>query len=223
IIENKLPYPRDPRSKEFLKLVDRIHDVITESTIPEEEEVSEVTAPRVRRPGLEVLPNVQVGEINGLLEVLDDRGGKEDAFKLAADLGREYAGILNVVKAAELLELVDTPRHDVVLTKAGKAYLTLDAAEKKQAFRQALQELNVFKFVVNALAKRQNRCDADVIREELAVQLPFEDTERLFETIVGWGRNADLFDFETDTDVLVRDAEEPKAPPPSSGEAPPPA
>jgi NitT/TauT family transport system ATP-binding protein len=228
IIENKLPYPRDPRSKEFQKLVDKIHDVITETTIPEEqEEVSEVSVPGaavtqpVRRSGLEVLPAVQVGEINGLLELLDDRGGKEDAFKLAAELGREYAVILNVVKAAELLDLVDTPHHDVVLTKAGKAYLALDAADKKQAFRKTLQELNLFKFVLNALAKRQNRCDADVIREELAVQLPFEDTERLFNTLVGWARNADLFDFATDTDELVRDVEEPKpaTPPPPEASA----
>jgi NitT/TauT family transport system ATP-binding protein len=223
IIENKLPYPRDPRSKGFLKLVDRIHDVITESTLAEEEpeEVSEVSIPGARRTGFEILPDAQIGEISGLLEVLDDRNGKEDAFRLASDLGREYAAMLNVIKAAELLELVDTPGRDVVLTKAGKNYLGLDPAERKEAFKKSLFNLNLFRFIINALDKRQHRFDADVLREELAVQLPFEDTEKLFNTLVNWGRNADLFDYDSDTNELYRDVEEPKHDEPPA--APPPA
>lgn len=210
IIENKLPYPRDPRSKEFLKLVDRIHAVITESELPEEQEevsaVSEVSV--VRRPGFEVLPDAGVIEIGGLLEVLDDRGGREDIFKLAADMGREYAAMMNVVKAAELLDLVDTPKQLVVITDAGRAYLKADVADRKDLFRKGLHNLNVFRFVLTALEKRHHRVDADLVREELAVQLPFEDTERLFNTIVGWGRNADLFDYDGDTDQLFQDVEE---------------
>ena len=61
--------------------------VITEVEIPEEPEVdekSEITGPRGRPTGFEVLPAVQIGEINGLLEMLHREGGREDAFKLAA-------------------------------------------------------------------------------------------------------------------------------------------
>ncbi|MBS2028852.1 MAG: nitrate/sulfonate/bicarbonate ABC transporter ATP-binding protein [Deltaproteobacteria bacterium] len=220
IVENKLPYPRDPRSKEFQKLVDHIHAVITESELPEEApepEAAEISV--IKRPGFEVLPDAGGIEIGGLLEVLDDRGGKEDVFKLAADMGREYAQMMNVVKAAELIELVDTPKQMVVLTEEGRRYLKADPAERKVMFKKALLTLNVFKFVLSALEKRQHRVDADVVREELAVQLPFEDTERLFLTIVNWGRNADLFDYDSPSDQLFQDVPEepkPEAPPPAA-------
>lgn len=222
IIENKLPYPRDPRSKDFQKLVDRIHAVITESALPEEEPEPVVipgqplTEAPPPRSGFEVLPDAGATEIGGLLEVLDDRGGREDVFRLAADMGREYAQMMNVVKAAELLDLVDTPKQLVVMTEAGKHYLKADAAERKLLFAKALDQLNVFKFVLTALEKRHRRCDADLVREELAVQLPFEDTERLFNTIVSWGRNGDLFDYEAASDQLFRDPGEKPAEPPAA-------
>jgi NitT/TauT family transport system ATP-binding protein len=207
IIENTLPYPRDPRSQAFLKLVDRIHDVITETAMPEEPvvEASAVSqAPAVRSTRFEVLPHAGIGEIGGLLEILDDHGGTEDAFQLASDVGREYQEVLNIIKAAELLDLVDTPKRDVTLLPAGKAYLSLAPQQRTEAFRHALLGLNVFRWMLNALEKRQNRFDADIVREELAVQLPFEDNDRLFATMVNWARNADLFDYESDTNQLVR-------------------
>ena len=215
IIENTLPYPRDPRSKEFLRLVDKIHAVITESELPEEEpeEVSEVRAPRT---GFEVLPDSGGIEIGGLLEVLDDRGGKEDIFKLAADMSREYAQMMNVVKAAELLDLVDTPKQLVVLTDEGRRYLKADVADRKEIFKAKLDGLNLFRFVLHALRKRNHRVDADLVREELAVQLPFEDTDRLFKTMVNWGRTADLFDYDSDTEELFEDVEEKPAEPPAA-------
>jgi NitT/TauT family transport system ATP-binding protein len=223
IIENKLPYPRDPRSKDFQKLVDRIHAVITESALPEEEPAPAPGQPvsaMAPRSGFEVLPDAGPIEIGGLLEVLDDRGGREDVFRLAADMGREYATMMNVVKAAELLDLVETPKQLVVLTEAGRTYLKADAAERKAMFARGLHSLNVFKFVLTALEKTHRHCDADLVREELAVQLPFEDTERLFNTIVSWGRNADLFDYAAATDQLFRDdgekpVEPPVVPPPA--------
>lgn len=206
ILDNPLPFPRDPRSKEFLKLVDQIHEVITQQALPEEpqsDEKSEVSVPRAR--GFEVLPDCGVLEIGGLLELLDDRGGQENVFRLASEMGREYARVIDVVKASELLDLVDTPKQQVVLTDAGRAYLKLDTADRKDAFKRGLVGLNLFRFIQHALDKRKGRCDADVVREELAVQLPFEDMDRLFDTIVNWARNADLFDYDSDTDELFRD------------------
>jgi len=48
------------------------------------------------------------------------------------------------------------------------------------------------------------------------VQLPFEDTDRLFKTMVNWGRTADLFDYDSDTEELFEDVEEKPAEPPAA-------
>src|SRR5574341_779049 len=81
VVVNKLPRPRDYRSPEFAGLVDRLYQVITGSELPDV-----APAPTAREAGLiEPLPHVSAGEIVGLLEYLDARGGKDDLFRIAAN------------------------------------------------------------------------------------------------------------------------------------------
>src|SRR5512139_893026 len=76
VVENALPRPRDYRSPDLLRLVDRLHDVITGMEMPD------VAPPPA---AFEALPAALPGEILGLLEYLDARGGREDVFKIAGD------------------------------------------------------------------------------------------------------------------------------------------
>jgi NitT/TauT family transport system ATP-binding protein len=86
VIDNPLPYPRDPRAREFTRLVDQIHAVITETQMPDVP-----AAPLVPGKGeWETVPDAGASEIIGLLEVLDDRGGRENLFHLVAGLGRDF-------------------------------------------------------------------------------------------------------------------------------------
>ena len=45
----------------------------------------------------------------------------------------------------------------------------------------------------------------DVVMEELAVRLPTEDIEKLFKTIVSWGRFAELFGYSAEEAILYLD------------------
>ncbi len=197
IIENPLPYPRDPRAQGFQRLVDQIHAVITETDLPDEPPAPAPGVHPVRKGAWEPLPEASGSEIVGLLEVLDDRGGAENVFSLAEDLGREFGIVIGVVKAAELLDLADTPKQDVVLTDNGKKFLKLSVPERKRWFRGAVLELRIFTDTLDAIGKSEGRSlDEDVLRSLLALRLPYENGERVFNTLVNWGRYADLFDHD---------------------------
>src|SRR5207237_10400178 len=107
IVENKLPRPRDYRHPQLLSLVDHLHDIIVKAELPD------LPAPTAA-PGplsFEPLPDAGPGEIVGLLEYLDARGGRGDVFQFAADTNREFGHLIAIVKAAEMLDFVDTPKR----------------------------------------------------------------------------------------------------------------
>ena len=66
---------------------------------------------------VEPLPNSTIGKIVGLLEVLDDHGGREDIYKLARELKYEFGELLTVLKAAEMVGFVHTPGGDVEIVE----------------------------------------------------------------------------------------------------------
>jgi NitT/TauT family transport system ATP-binding protein len=199
IFENKLPYPRDYRSPAFTRLVDEIHAVITETEIPDVPETMAATT------AWEPLPAATFSEVIGLLEVLDDRGGRENVFSLAEDLGREFGMVLSVVKAAELIDLVETPKQEVVLLDAGRALLKASTADRKTVFRERVLHLRMFSDVYEQIQRAGGELDEDVVLSTAALRLPYEDPERLLHTMVGWARHADLFDYDPERHVLKID------------------
>ncbi len=200
VIENKLPYPRDYRAPEFQRLVDEIHAVITETEMPD---VPAAPAAPARAPVWEPLPDAGATEVIGLCEVLDDHGGKADVFHLVEHIGQEFGRVLAVTKAAELLDLVDTPKQDVVLTPDGKRFLAASVPERKAMFRERAAGLRIFHDVLQLIERAdEHAVDVEVVLEALALRLPYEDPERMLRTLVNWGRHADLFDHDVERGKL---------------------
>ena len=198
VLENHLPRPRDYRSPELTALVEQLHDVILGSELPDAPPPAGGESAIV-----EPLPDVAPSEIVGLLEYLDLRGGGEDLFRIAADTSRRFDQMIAVVKAAELVDLVDTPKRRVVLAALGRRFLTADAAEQKRIWRERLLTLRLIRDVNELLARAPGkRLEADVVRELIALRLPQEDYERLFDQLVRWARFGDLFDYDEASEEL---------------------
>src|SRR6185295_14619552 len=106
----------DYRSADFLSLVDQVHEIITGYEMPDVSDVQELDI-------YEPLPEVRAGEVVGLAEYLDARGGKEDIFRIAAETRREFGDVIMIVKAAEMLDVVDTPKRAVVLSPEGHRFV----------------------------------------------------------------------------------------------------
>jgi NitT/TauT family transport system ATP-binding protein len=197
IVPNPIPHPRDYQSPAFQQLVQRLHDIIVSEHLPEQPAPTVAAEQAGGIPACEPLPSVNLGEVFGLLEVIRDTRGQMDVFRLDSLTDYDFGHTLAVVKAGEMLELLDTPKNMVLLTLLGKQFLDADINARKLILKTQLQKLGVFRFVVQILAEaRDKRLPEDVVQEELAVRLPTEDTELLFKTLVAWGRFAELFRYE---------------------------
>ncbi len=201
VVENTLPRPRDYRSPAFLKLVDYLHDIITGTELPD---VPELTAPHPAADVVEPLPDVTPGEVVGLLEYLDARGGREDVFKIATDTNREFGQVISVVKAAELLDLVDTPKRMVVLEADGQRFLKATPDGQRDIWREKILQLRLFREVRDLIDHQENHeVDRELVLETIIFRVPYEDYEKIFNTMVKWARFGDLFAYEETTEKLT--------------------
>jgi NitT/TauT family transport system ATP-binding protein len=162
---------------------------------------------------IEPLPATGISKILGLCEIVDDKGGREDLFALARDLHMPFGEVLLVIKAAEMLTLIDTPGHDALLTPFGKKILAAPIRDKKVLLGEQMLKLNVFQHFVKLLKSHQRgELPADTILEELALRLPHEQPRQMFTTLLNWGRYGDVFGYSRDTDLFFLHREEADAP-----------
>ncbi|MGN6369871.1 MAG: ABC transporter ATP-binding protein [Phycisphaerae bacterium] len=207
IIKNDIPHPRDYQSSAFLAMVQQLHDIIVSEHLPEAPAVK-AGVPSILLP--EPLPHVTLSEIFGLMELLRDRGGRSDVFALDTVTAYDFGHTLAVVKAGELLGLLDTPRNNVNLTPLGNRLLDADMAGRKPLIAQQLRTLNTFKFVLKLMEDSPNRqASKDLVLEEFAIHLPSEDVEHLLQVVIAWGRFCELFTYAPETELLSFEAEGP--------------
>ena len=153
---------------------------------------------------IEPLPDASASEIKGLLEYLDARGGREDLFRISAETNREFGRVITVVKAAEMLDFVDTPRRTVVLEAEGRRFVEAPPAERTAIWRERLLKLRLFRQLVSAMEREPDRrIERDAVLEILAIAMPQEDVERVFATLVRWAQAGDLFGYDDRSEELV--------------------
>lgn len=154
------------------------------------------------------IPDSGLTWVIGLLETLEDRGGRDDGYRIARDLQFKFADLLKVMKAAEILGFVSTPDGDVVLEPLGKKFLELDINGRKLLLRELLKKHSLFAYLVRLLrGQPDHSLPKEVVLEHLAMLLPNEPPEKLFNTIVNWGRYGELFGYNKDEDRFYLDHE----------------
>jgi NitT/TauT family transport system ATP-binding protein len=204
IIQNDVPHPREYSAPAFVRAVQRIHDVITGEQMPDVPEPA--PAPPGQLPQPAPLPSVNLGHIFGLMEIVRDHNGQMDVFSLDQLTEYDFGHTISVVKAGEMLDFLDTPKNQVILTDIGRKFLDGDINVRKAMFRTQLLTLGTFQFVVHLLKEAQgHRLSKEIIEEELAVRLTTEDVDKAFQTIVGWGRYGELFGYDASSEELYLD------------------
>lgn len=206
VVTNTLPHPREYHDQAFLALVDHIHEIITTIHLPDE---APLPPPGPGRPPRIVpLPAAHLGEVIGLLEIVHDHGDRIDLFDLANTLRLEFGRVIVVSKAAELLDLIDTPQQDVVLTTLGREFVQGDINTRKKIMHRQLGGLGLFAYLLRLLESAPGRrLPAEVVIEQLVLALPTEDPETLFQTVIGWGRYGELIGYDADAQTMYLDVE----------------
>jgi len=201
IVDNPLPRPRDMRSPEFLRLVDQIHDIITSTELPDIQ-VSTVE-PSMVPDMIEPLPNSQSTDILGLMEYLETQGGSSELFQVVAATQVPFEKVLSSVKAAEMLDFVDTPKRMVLLTPLGTRFIRAGMEERKEIWKERLLDLKLFRVIRDMLEFHEGKLAREEVLAEIHSRLPMENPELTFETLVAWGRFGELFAYREDRGILT--------------------
>jgi NitT/TauT family transport system ATP-binding protein len=187
----QLAQPRDRKSEAFTQLVDYIYKVLTRP------DVAPAEAPD-HQMHYQMLPHARPGGMAGLLELLLDKGGRDDIYRLADDLAFEIDDLLPIVDAAQLLGFLKIDEGDAAITETGAEFANSEILRQKELFRDAaVEHVLLLRQIRRALeAKSDHTVPEDFFLDMLDEQFSEEECLRQMETAVTWGRYAELFDFD---------------------------
>jgi len=212
----RLKHPRDRKSPRFVELVDYIYKVMTEPDaeheLPDAETTAEIILPRggitpdtfkkqqgpLRTAKYQILPHARVGGMAGLLELLHDRGGNEDLFRLSEELVMDVEDLLPILEGCVLLGFAQLKEGDVQITPQGVRFADADIQRRKELFREAaLEQVTILKQIDSVLKRKSDHSIADEFFHDILDEHFAEDeVQRQFETAMNWGRYAEIFDYD---------------------------
>ena len=222
IVHNDLPYPRDAATPAFQQLVAQIHAILTNSVLHDEPSVAEpeIVAPgAIEEAAYAPLPNVNLGEVIGLVQML--RPEPESIFALATQLKKDFSTLLSVIKAAELIDLAETPGQSVHLTKVGVTFQKASLKDRKKMMHDLLLDLKIFRHLYDKIEQAdQKEIPEEEAMADLVQFFPNERHKVLFKTIVAWARYAELFSFDPRSALLKKFEKKYLGKPPTRAENP---
>ncbi len=188
-----MPRRRDKNTPRFKALVDYIYTVMTNPQAVVGE--LPVTKPARR---FAMLPHARAGGISGLLEILAERGGKEDLPRLASDLRLEIDDLLPAVDASAMLGFASVAHGDVTITPSGKEFAAAGIYRSHALFKeQLLIKVPLAATVLRMLEQRRNaRVGKEFLLDILDEHFSDAEAERQFQTLVDWGRYAHVFEYD---------------------------
>jgi NitT/TauT family transport system ATP-binding protein len=197
----QLPQPRDRKSEAFTQLVDYIYKVLTRPDVVPAQAPDQPAVPAVRdqrQMHYQMLPHARPGGVAGLLELLLDRGGRDDIYHLADDLAFEIDDILPIVDAAQLLGFLTVEEGAAAITSTGTEFANSEILRQKELFRTAaVEHVLLLRQIRRALeAKSDHTVPEEFFLDMLDEQFSEDESLRQMETAVTWGRYAELFDFD---------------------------
>ncbi len=197
----QIPQPRDRKSESFTQLVDYIYKVLTRPDVAPAEAPDQVAGRRIRdqrQMRYQMLPHARPGGMAGLLELLLDKGGRDDIYRLADDLAFEIDDLLPIVDAAQLLGFLKIEEGAASITPTGEEFANSEILRQKELFRDAaVEHVLLLRQIRRALeAKSDHTVPEEFFLDMLDEQFSDDESQRQIETAVNWGRYAELFDFD---------------------------
>ena len=193
-----MPRPRDRKDAAFTRTVDYIYRVLTQPDVTPEPFPATAAGAPPKKEKYPMLPHARPGGVAGLLEMLMDRGGREDIYRLADELGFEIDDLLPIVEAGTLLGFLTVSEGDAEITAPGRDFAVADILTRKILFRQAaVERVPLLKQITRSLqAKSDHAVPEDLFHDLLDEHFTEAEAGRQLETAIHWGRYAELFDYD---------------------------
>ena len=199
-----LPQPRDRLDPAFRELVDDIYARMT----------ARPAAPAAGHPAAAgpfpgtgitmMLPRVSTNALAGLIEEIDGTpfNGEAGLAELAEQSQLEVDELLPIAESLQLLRFAEIRGADIVLTPAARNYANGEVDARKALFAHALTaHVPLAYHIRRVLDERASKtAPARRFRDELEDHMSPEYADETLRTVTLWGRYAELFAYDEDSD-----------------------
>jgi len=203
-ISVKLHHPRQRKDTAFQNIVDKVYAAVVDESKPKEE----VLGTQPGEPGVtRALPNAELTALAGLLEKLEEEGGRVDLYRISGALVLELDDLLPIVEAGTLLGFITVNEGDLLLTPLGRTYADATILARKAIIAGRVLRLPIIAWIYETLQLDDNRRVAwDYFHEKL--QADFGDrAEEQLDIAIRWGRDAELFAYDDDAAELYLESD----------------
>lgn len=157
----------------------------------------------------QTLPDVGIDDLTGFVQYLSGIGGTASLQDLSRDLQMRADDLRGLVEATDLLGLADMQERQVFLTPIGQEFAEVELDEEKEIFRRvAMEHISLLRHIVRELEDAPSHTiEAEGVLDDLEHSFSGGEARRQFETVVDWGRYAELFTYDDKAGELRLDEE----------------
>jgi NitT/TauT family transport system ATP-binding protein len=193
-IRVSIHYPRQRKDTAFQAIVDTVYAAVAGRT-----QVGPLVLPGHLG---KKLPSASLNALAGLIEKLSKEGDHANLHHLSSELMLELDDVLPIVEAGELLGFFTLKDGALFLTPLGQAYASASILARKELVASRILRVPAINWIYETLQQDDNRrVDRDYFLDKLRPN--FGDlAEKELETAISWGRHAELFAYDSDSDEL---------------------
>jgi NitT/TauT family transport system ATP-binding protein len=190
-----LGHPRNRLDVSFRNIVDEIYSILTSRAL------ASIKAQGKVHGGLaQALPRASVNQMSGLIETLAAApyDGHAELGEIAGSLTFEVDDLFPLAEALHILEFAEIGDGRLKLTAAGGVFARSGTEERKRLFNEHLLKfVPLAAHIRRVLDEREgHRAPRVRFESELEDHLIRRDAEKTLRTITGWGRYAELFEYD---------------------------
>jgi NitT/TauT family transport system ATP-binding protein len=198
-----LPRPRDIISPRFQQIVDEVYTVLT--TVPGREPGRRGVRTEPVGVGYR-LPAASIQQLVGLLDAIcaPPYAGRADLPHLVESEHIEDEALFVLIEALQLLGFAQVAAGDIWATPAGRSFAEADLQRRKQIFADQLRRsIPLAAHIRKVLDERPGHSAPEArFLAELEDNLSEEEAHEVLETVINWGRYAEIFAYDYDRGVL---------------------
>jgi NitT/TauT family transport system ATP-binding protein len=203
VAQIKVPFahPRNRLDPAFRQMVDDIYALMTNRRSADARTTGK-TELQIGSP----LPDVSTNLIAGLIEALaaEPYEGRAGLSSVAERLLLEVDDLFPVAEMLEHLGFAELKGADISLTEAGKAFAEFGTQERKTLFAEHLIKQVPLAARIRQVLQERNGHRAPRVRfeQELEDSLTEAFVEETLESVITWGRYAEIFSYDDHTETF---------------------
>jgi NitT/TauT family transport system ATP-binding protein len=196
----QLPHPRSDLDPRFRNQVDRVYTLMT--TVNKSNNAEDLHRIDIGYR----LPEASVAEITGLLETLNtpENKGKMDLPDVADTLMLDIDELFPLTELLEILHFASVSKGDITITEIGKKFVEADILERKKLFSAQLKKyVPLIRYICDQLHHHpRHRALEENFLSLLEDYLTEKEADRVLQTVIEWGRYAELFAYDYNSGLL---------------------